>query len=149
MEHLGRTAKNTSGKWKALYRCECGTEFEALEHNVRRGCTRSCGCLQKKELAARNRLNARHGMCNTPTYFSWRNMKDRCSSPGNSSYEWYGGRGISYDPRWEAFEEFLQDMGESPGKGWSLDKINNDGDYCKENCQWLTKSNNSRKQHEK
>lgn len=142
MEHLGRTTKTPRHGWKASYRCECGTEFETLEYYVKIGDTKSCGCLNLRKTSERFRT---HGMKGTQTYRSWVCMKQRCSNPRNKDYKWYGGRGISYDPRWEAFEEFLLDMGESPGKGWSLDKIDNDGDYCKANCQWLTLSDNVKK----
>lgn len=140
MEWLYRTRKTPCRSWYAMYRCECGNEWEAREPDVRRGRIKSCGCSMK---GCKNAL--KHGLSGTPTYFSWRMMKYRCVNPKCKDYHRYGGRGITYDPRWEEFEAFLEDMGESPGKGYSLDKIDNDGNYCKDNCQWLTVSANSKK----
>lgn len=81
-----------------------------------------------------------------PTYASWSNMKDRCRNPNNISFKNYGGRGINYCVRWEKFANFLEDMGYRP-EGLSLDRINNNGNYCKENCKWSTRqeqNNNKR-----
>lgn len=62
-------------------------------------------------------------------------MKTRCSNEKTPNYANYGGRGIAYDPAWESFEQFLHDMGKRP-EGTSLDRIDNDKGYCKDNCRW-------------
>ena len=72
------------------------------------------------------------------SYNSWYGMKRRCGCPNQTGYERYGGRGITYDPKWETFEGFYKDMGDRPGPNYDLDRINNDGNYCKENCHWIT-----------
>lgn len=74
----------------------------------------------------------------SPTYLSWVHMKNRCTNPSFNQYHRYGGRGITFDPRWSTFENFLADMGERPD-GTSLDRLNNDCSYHKDNCRWATK----------
>jgi hypothetical protein len=81
------------------------------------------------------------GKSNHPTYSKYQAMKQRCSNPKHVAWERYGGRGIKVCARWEAsFEDFLSDMGECPGKGYSLDKIDNDGNYEPGNVRWATTS---------
>jgi hypothetical protein len=142
VEHLYRTTRDKNYNWKAVYLCECGEEFECYEDNVRRGRTTSCGCLRSAWAKAQFTT---HGMYATPSYASWHHMKARCNNKNHEFYHRYGGRGITYDPKWETFEGFYEDMGEKPGKGWDIDRIDNDGNYCKENCQWLTRSENAKK----
>lgn len=74
----------------------------------------------------------------SPTYHSWAGMKARCTNPNHQAWLDYGGRGITIDPRWENFANFLEDMGEKP-KGLSLDRIDNDKGYFKQNCRWATR----------
>lgn len=83
---------------------------------------------------------------NHPMYKAWISMKQRCDNPKLPSWDRYGGRGITYDPRWSVFENFLNDMGERP-KGKTLDRKDNDGNYTKDNCRWATakqQQNNTR-----
>ena len=71
----------------------------------------------------------------SPEYHSWSSMIQRCTNPKRSMYRYYGGRGIAVDPAWMDFEAFLVDMGPRP-LGLSLDRIDNDLGYTKDNCRW-------------
>jgi len=83
--------------------------------------------------------NNTNGMFETPEYKAWLNMKQRCSNPNRKNYSDYGGRGIAVCDRWLNFKNFLADMGTKPSPKHSLDRINNDGDYQKNNCKWSTR----------
>lgn len=89
-------------------------------------------------------MNKSHGMRNTRIYSIWRNMRNRCKYPSARNYSNYGGRGITYDSRWDSFEEFHKDMGESYEEGLTLDRIDVNGNYCKDNCRWIPLSEQAR-----
>ncbi len=85
----------------------------------------------------------RHGWSRTPTYKSWAGMLGRCYESGNASYPTYGARGITVCERWHDFENFLADMGERPSREYQIDRRDPDGNYCPENCRWITRAENN------
>lgn len=130
--------KRTSRKKIVHYlcKCSCGTKREVLSVSLRNGKSVSCGCYLPDKWAQGIRRVHR------TTYISWSGMKQRCDYKGHIEYHRYGGRGISYVPRWKDFSKFLSDMGPKPD-GTSLDRRDNNGMYCPENCKWSTKNEQS------
>lgn len=83
----------------------------------------------------------KHRLWKTRTYTIWRGIKKRCTLKSHPSFAWYGGKGIGFDPRWNKFNNFLEDMGEAP-EGLQIDRIDTTKDYSKENCRWVDSKTN-------
>lgn len=126
---LRELSERTSSR-KIQYECICPSCQQTcivVGNNVLNGNTTQCQTC--KYLKAK-----KHGMSDEKIYSVWAAMKWRCNSPNTE----YNNRGIDYSKDWEQFEDFLKDMGCSYVEGLSLERIDNDGNYCKDNCKWAT-----------
>lgn len=128
--------------------CSCGNNVAIMSTNLRRGVTKSCGCLNAETRSSRR---VTHGMTGTPEYNTWHLMKRRCYNKTDKHFSCYGGRGITVCERWlgkKGSTNFFSDMGRKPSPNHSLDRIDNDSGYAPDNCRWATlieQANNTRR----
>lgn len=140
--------RNNSGKlcWDCV--CICGTHITVSSNALRRGNTKSCGCLCKDMF---NKVITKHGMQKYPEYQILQTMKQRCSNPNHKSYKDYGGRGIFVCDEWKnSFHSFYSHIGKRPTSKHSIDRIENSNGYVPGNVRWTTKivqANNQRNNH--
>jgi hypothetical protein len=124
-----------------VVQCVCGTKKTVFATDVKRGLTRSCGCLHREML---QKEKTTHGRTGTPEYVAWAHIIQRCENPNNKSYGTYGGNGVRVCKDWrESFDQFFADMGERPSTEHSIDRIDPTGDYEPVNCRWLLNSKQS------
>lgn len=137
-----------NGERQGLYTCICGKETIVFIQNAKRGHTKSCGCLKGLLIT---QAKIKHGLRHHLIYNTWKMMIARTTNPKATSYENYGGRGIKVYSPWFNIQTFLKntvdEIGERPSRLYCLDRIDNNGDYCPGNIQWITRADNARKQH--
>ena len=133
VEDLGMLYPNLTSKNKrryGLYKCFCGNEFRAQIANVRNRNTKSCGCIN----------GIKHNLTNHRLYQTWNGMIQRCNNKNYTKYEYYGARGITICEEWLDINNFINDMYPSYKEGLSIDRIDNNKGYSKDNCRWTDKS---------
>lgn len=156
-EKLGNKCKNIKGKrfgrlvancraenngkvtmWKC--QCDCGNEAVVATYRLINGETKSCGCLRNELLKNGNR---KHGLSKHRLSHVWAGMKQRCFNPKAHEYSAYGGRGITVCEEWKnsykAFYDYVSKLPHFNEEGYSLDRINNNGNYEPGNVRWATR----------
>lgn len=127
--------RDSAGNYQGLFLCACGASKAIRLSRVTSNTTKSCGCLIVSVL--RDRVTS-HGQSLTREFRIWQNMKYRCETITAKDYKDYGAKGISVDPDWQSYENFIRDMGFAPSNNHTLDRKDNLAGYSKSNCRWAT-----------
>lgn len=143
IDYAGRNNKNCC-VWLCL--CDCGNRKKVVGYDLRRGHTKSCGCLNKERV---KKAATSHGATadnrRDPEYAVWNNMIQRCENPKNNQYKNYGARGIKVCDQWRNdYSAFIKDIGKRPSNNHSIERIDVDGDYEPSNCKWVTPKEQAR-----
>lgn len=150
IKRLGTSGPDRAKRTVWECKCDCGKVTFPNTNELRMGHTKSCGCLKLDLSIGRMTTHGFKSVVSTKEqrvfYKKWENINNRCFNPKTKDYKYYGGRGIKVE--WENFKEFKQDMWLSfcrhlithTLKETTIDRKNNNGNYCKKNCRWVNQS---------
>jgi hypothetical protein len=128
-----------------LCKCDCGNTTYQKSFQLRNNLVKSCGCYAK-ERTHNVHIAETHGDSKSRLYITWRNMRVRCFYPKDKRYSEYGGRGITVCDEWKNSFEAFRDWAIANGYSddLTIDRINVNGNYCPENCRFITRAENNK-----